>query len=335
MTEIKDNTLPIEIPVKRVRLTYRANWGIVLVLSFWTLFFALFFSGLVLYASYYPIKRLWNDWVISKNYEVIPNAYAAYGCNEYEDILDYANCRVTFNAGNRYKEEKLRDGFENFPYSWQVFLAPENLAMKGKSPMVRSVDNPGRTSFLFGIETIKIRLLSLLITKAFQILIVSVWFYGLYLWWKVYYWRRFPNDVCLKAIKIARIYDAKKRGKVYYHYGLSKSIAASGLRYLPSPNYIVMPNPMRNMMAYTWLRKGQEPIFLNKEQTIGVAIEAKQAGGGYLLDYNLTRCVLSKQDKEKLIANIKAYQAWIAKHPKELQELKAAIERQPKTGLIA
>lgn len=127
--------------------------------------------------------------------------------------------------------------------------------MAGESPMVRSVDDPSRTSFLFGIETVKIRLLSLLVTKIFQLLLVLPLFYCLYLWWKIYYWCRVPNDVCLKAIKITSVYEEKRRGKVYYHYGLSKTIAASTIKYLPSKTAIVIPNPMRYLMAYTWLSK--------------------------------------------------------------------------------
>ncbi|WP_182418364.1 hypothetical protein [Bartonella sp. HY038] len=330
MSELKDNSLDIELPVKKIRLTYRSNLGIILVLTFWTLFFCLILIGPVIIGSYYPIKRLWNDWVVSKNYEFIPNAYAGFGCNEYESMLDYVNCGVIFNVGNPYKEEKLRDGFEDYPYSWQVFLTPKNLSMEGKSPMVRSVDDPSRTSFLFGIETVKIRFLSLLITKAFQFTFIAVWFYGLYIWWKIYYWRRFPNNVQLKAVKIASIYVAEGKGKVYHFFGLSPSIAASGIRYLPSSVTIVMPNPMRHALAATQLRNGLEPIFLDKEQTIGVAIEAQQAGSGYLLDYNLTYLVLSKKDKEKLITNIKAYQAWLAQHPEKLQQLSEAIDAKPK-----
>ncbi|WP_182418366.1 hypothetical protein [Bartonella sp. HY038] len=135
----------------------------------------------------------------------------------------------------------------------------------------------------------------------------------------------------LKAVKIASIYVAKGKGKVYYFFGLSPSIAEMSFQYVPSSVTIVMPNPMRHALAATQLRNGLEPIFLDKEQTIGVAIEAQQAGSGYLLDYNLTYLVLSKKDKEKLIANIKTYQAWIAQHPEKLQQLSEAIDAKPKT----
>ncbi|UXN06506.1 hypothetical protein [Bartonella sp. HY761] len=330
MSELKDNSLDIELPVKKIRLTYRSNLGIILVLTFWTLFWTLFTFFVLGVSSIHPIKRLWNDWVISKNYEFIPDAYARYECYNYGGTPEYINCKVTFNAGEGYKEEKLNYFHEEYPYSWYVFLLPDNLELHGLSPMVRSVDSPSRTSFLFGIETVKIRFLSLLITKAFQFTFIAVWFYGLYIWWKIYYWRRFPNNVQLKAVKIASIYVAEGKGKVYHFFGLSPSIAASGIRYLPSSVTIVMPNPMRHALAATQLRNGLEPIFLDKEQTIGVAIEAQQAGSGYLLDYNLTYLVLSKKDKEKLITNIKAYQQWIAQHPEKLQQLSEAIDAKPK-----
>ena len=326
MSEIQDNTLPIEIPVKRIRLTYQSNLGLILVLGFLTLSWELF-TVLMFLSSQRPIKRMWNDWVISKNYEVIPNAYAEFGCYEYESILDYVNCGVIFNVGNRFKKEKLRDAFESYPYSWQVFLAPKNLPMEGESPMVRSVDDPSRTSFLFGIETLKIRFLSLLGTKAFQLLIVALWFYGLYLGWKIYYWRIFPNNVKLKAVKIYATYVAEGKGKVYYFFGLSLSIVGIRLKFVPSSVKFTIPLPFRYFLGATQLRNGLEPIFLDKEQTIGIAIEAQQASSGSLLDYNLTYLVLSKKDKEELIANIKAYQHWIAQNPEKLQQIRDYIDQ--------
>ncbi|WP_182418365.1 hypothetical protein [Bartonella sp. HY038] len=186
MSELKDNILDIELPVKKIRLTYLSNLGLILVLTFWTLLFSLFFIGPVLIGSYYPIKRLWNDWVISNTYEVIPNRDAQYSCYEHKKSLNYYNCEVTFNVNNRFEKEELNFRVEQYPYSWHSFLTPDDLVLNGLSPMVRSVDDPSRTSFLFGIETIKIRLLNLIFTKLFQLTFVAVCFYGLYVWWDIY-----------------------------------------------------------------------------------------------------------------------------------------------------
>ncbi|UXN06504.1 hypothetical protein [Bartonella sp. HY761] len=169
MSEIQGNILPIELPAKRIQLVYLTNWGIVLAVLPWTLFFLLMFVIGLLWANYHPMKHLWNDWVVSRNYETIPNAYADYSCWDNGGGPRYTTCGVTYYVNIYSLKQKLNIRFENYPYSWFNFLTPDDLVLEGQSPMIRSVYNLNRTTFLFGVETIKIRLLSFL---AWQILTI-------------------------------------------------------------------------------------------------------------------------------------------------------------------
>ncbi|UXM95483.1 hypothetical protein N5853_02265 [Bartonella sp. HY329] len=330
MSEIKDNSVDIELPKKKIRLKYGTNWIIILVLSFWTLFTALAICFLILEGSYAGIKRLWNDWRVSQNYEIIPNSYARYQCwNDVGDVGKIINCGVTFNLGQR-NQQKLNSRREHKPYSWFRFLTPDNLSLSGNSPMIRSVGDPTKVTFLFGVETLKIRFLTFLGQKLFWGIILSVFLWGLYIWWRVLYWRSVPNDVRLKVVKIVGYHD-RWLGRVYSYYGLTKAEVLEALKINPTPNTWVFTKPLRTQLSNNPIRKKQKPIFLSKDQKFGLAIEAKQAGGGFFLDHNLTRLVLSKQDKAKLQASINAYQAWIAQHPEVLQKFDAYIENMPET----
>lgn len=159
----------------------------------------------------------------------------------------------------------------------------------------------------------------------FYLIVFSFGSYALFYWWRLYYWRIVSNDICLKAVKIAYVDDKKQNDDLYYYFGLSQPKLSSHMQILPSSSIGFLVNPVQKKLPFTFLKKDKKLFYLDKEQTIAVAIEAKQAGGGYLLDHDLTWLMLSKSDKQKFIANIKAYQAWIAHHPKELQRLSDAI----------
>lgn len=327
MSDVKANVLPIDLPEKRIKLVYLTNWGIVLAVLPWTLFFLLMFVIGLLWANYYPMKHLWNDWVISRNYETIPNAYADYSCWDNGGGPRYTTCGVTYYANNSSLKKKLNIRFENYPYSWFNFLTPDDLVLEGQSPMIRSVYNPNRTTFLFGVETIKIRFFTYFSWQLLLFLILVAWFFGLFFYWRIYYWRSVANDVCLKAVKIVDVVQSRRKNIQYHYYGLSPSILAMNMRTLPSSSTGILINRAAFNTSFTFFKKGKQPFYLDKEQTIAVAIEAKQAGGGYILDHDLTWLKLSPQDKEKLVANIKAYQHWIAQNPEKLQQIRDYIDQ--------
>ncbi|UXN06505.1 hypothetical protein [Bartonella sp. HY761] len=161
-------------------------------------------------------------------------------------------------------------------------------------------------------------------------MILVAWFFGLYFYWRIYYWRSVANDVCLKAVKVVDVTQNRRKEILYHYYGLSPSILAMNMRTLPSSSTGILINRAAFNTSFTSFKKDKQPFYLDKEQTIAVAIEAKQAGGGYILDHDLTWLKLSPQDKQKLVANIKAYQQWIAQHPEKLQQLSEAIDAKPK-----
>ncbi|WP_182418363.1 hypothetical protein [Bartonella sp. HY038] len=282
MSEIQGDILPIELPAKRIQLVYLTNWGIVLAVLPWTLFFLLLFFGPFLIGGYHPMKHLWNDWVVSRNYETIPNTYADYSCWDNGGRPRYTTCGVTYYANISSLKQKLNIRFENYPYSWFNVLTPDDLVLEGQSSMIRSVYNPSRTTFLFGVETIKIRFLTYFAWQLLLFLVLVAWFFGLFFYWRIYYWRSVANDVCLKAVKIVDVKQNRRKEILYHYYGLSPSILAMNMRVLPYSSGIII-NPAAFNTSFTFFKKDKQPFYLDEEKTIAVAIEAKQAGGAIYL----------------------------------------------------
>ncbi|UXN06509.1 hypothetical protein [Bartonella sp. HY761] len=329
MSELQDNSLDIELPVKEIRLKYPGTWFFTGIAIFWTVFFGGTFLAIVVFSGYLPLKHIWTDWVISQNYEVVPELQADYGCRQSNYHL--IKCGFSFEKDG-ILVEKYKGKFDYYPFTLYDFLTPDNFALQGKSAVVRSVNDPNKITIQVGIDTLKTRLAAVMAIFIFMGSMALLGLWGASVWCRFCYHRLTRNKVHICAVKIDRV-DKRWGGTFYYLYGLKRDGYSDVLTIVPNSLALALTYKARNAGPFTLIKRRQEPIFLNEEHTIGVAIQPQGNGGGLLLDYNLTQLALSKENKNKLLNNIKAYQQWIAQHPKKLRQISDFIDQEPETKI--